>query len=55
MSTRYPSGRPREEEPPASPEFSRLFIIGFLVAALLGLLTGVVWVAWNLVGRQLEN
>ena len=55
MSTRYPSGRPREEESPASPEISRLLIMGFLIAALLGLLGGSVWIAWNLFWRQVAG
>ena len=29
-----------------------LLVIGFLIAALLGLLTGVVWVGWNLLSNQ---
>lgn len=48
MSRRWPAGRTHEEEQPASTDVSRLFVIGFLIAALLGLLTGVVWVGWNL-------
>ena len=30
----------------------RIFSVGFLIAALLGLLTGVAWVGWNLVKNQ---
>ncbi len=52
MSRRWPSGRTHEEEQPASPEVSRLLVLGFLIAALLGLLTGVVWVGWNLLRNQ---
>ena len=48
MSRRWRAGRTHEEEQPASTEVSRLLVIGFLIAALLGLLTGVVWVGWNL-------
>jgi hypothetical protein len=51
MSRRWPIERKREEDEPASPEVSRLLIMGFLIAALLGLATGVVWVAYNLVMR----
>ena len=40
MSRRWPSGRTHEEEQPASTELSRLLVMGFLIAALLGLLTG---------------
>ncbi len=35
----------------ASPEFTRLFLIAFLTAAGLGLLCGVIWVAWHLLAR----
>ena len=38
MSRRWPSGRTHEEEQPASTELSRLLVMGFLIAALLGLL-----------------
>jgi len=48
MSKRWPSGRAHEEEQPTSPEVSRLLVLGFLIAALLGLLTGAAWVGWNL-------
>ena len=53
MSKRWPYGRSHEEEQPASAEVSRLLVLGFLIAALLGLLTGVVWVGWNLLSTQL--
>ena len=53
MSKRWPYGRSHEEEQPASAEVSRLLVLGFLIAALLGLLTGVVWVGWNLLSKQL--
>jgi hypothetical protein len=51
MSRRWPTKRRQEEDEPASPEVSRLLVMGFLIAALLGLVTGVVWVAYNLVIR----
>jgi hypothetical protein len=37
------------EEQPASREVSRLLVLGFLIAALLGLVTGAAWIAWNLI------
>ena len=40
MSRRWPSGRTHDEEQPASAEVSRLLVMGFLIAALLGLLDG---------------
>lgn len=48
MARRRPLGRTHEEEQPASTPVSQLLVIGFLIAALLGLLIGVVWVSWNL-------
>jgi hypothetical protein len=47
MSRRLPSGRYREEEPPASAPMSRLLVMGFLAAAGLGLAAGVLWLLWN--------
>ena len=47
MSRRLPTGRYREEEPPASGPLSRLIVIGFLAAAGLGLIAGLIWLLWN--------
>ena len=52
MSRRWPSGRTHEEEQPASTELSRLLVLGFLIAALLGLLTAIVWMGWNLLSNR---
>ena len=52
MSKRWPYGRSHEEEQPASVEVSRLLVMGFLIAAVLGLFTGVIWVGWNLLKNQ---
>jgi uncharacterized protein involved in exopolysaccharide biosynthesis len=42
----------RKREPEAaSPNVSRVLIVGFLVAALLGLVAGIARVGWNLVTR----
>lgn len=49
MSRRWLSDRAHDEEPPASPAVSRLFVMGVLIAALLGLLTGVAWLGWHLI------
>lgn len=49
MSSRWLSGRAHDEESPASPAVSRLFVMGVLIAALLGLLTGVAWLGWHLI------
>ena len=51
MTYRYPRTPEQEEEETASPEATRLLVIAFLTAAILGLLCGVVWVAWHLLGR----
>ena len=49
MTRRCPDDRLREQVE-ASPEFTRLLFIGFGVAGLIGLVCGVVWVAWHLLG-----
>jgi hypothetical protein len=38
----------QDDEDAASPTFSRLMVIAFLVAVLLGVVTGSIWIAWNL-------
>ncbi len=48
MAIKLPLYRKEAEEEPVSPEISRLIILGFVVAALLGLATGTVWIIWNL-------
>ena len=52
MSRRWPTGRTHEVDEPASPELSRLLIMGFLVAAGLGLLTGLVWMGYEFLRAQ---
>jgi hypothetical protein len=47
MTRRFPDDRPREQVE-ASPEFTRLLFVGFGVAGLIGLVCGIVWVAYNL-------
>jgi hypothetical protein len=49
MSRRWPTGRTHEEDEPGSAAFSRVLVAGFLIAALLGLLSGLGWMAWRLV------
>ena len=49
MADRWSSVRRHHDEPSPSPTVSRLLVLGFVVAALLGLTTGVIWVGWNLV------
>jgi hypothetical protein len=53
LATRWSTTRKHDDEEPASPEVSRLLVIGFLIAGLLGLLTGLVWVGWNLLRNQI--
>ena len=53
MSTRWSTIRKHDNESPGSIDVSRLLVMGFLTAALLGLLTGVVWVGWNLLSDLL--
>ena len=48
MPRRLPSSRSYDDEQPASTEVSRLLVLGFLIAAVLGLLSGVGWIGWNL-------
>lgn len=55
MSRRWPSGRTHDEEQPASAGVSRLLVMGFLIAAILGLLIGVAWVGRNLVENWLAG
>jgi hypothetical protein len=37
-----------DEDDIASPEASRLLFLAFGIAALIGLVTGLIWVGWNL-------
>ena len=41
----------KRNDAPASASVSRVLVVGFLIAALLGLAAGVGWVGWNLVTR----
>ena len=41
-----------EEEEPASPELSRLLVMAFLIAAALGLLTGIGWMGYQFLQAQ---
>ena len=53
MSRRWPTGRTHEVDEPASPELSRLLIMGFLIAAVIGLLTGIGWIAYQFLRAQI--
>jgi hypothetical protein len=50
MARRLPLHRREEEEQPVSPDVGRLIVLGFVIAALLGLVIGAVWIIWNLFG-----
>ena len=39
--------RKRQQDYPASGTVSRSLVMGFLAAGLLGLIAGLIWLAWN--------
>jgi hypothetical protein len=43
--------RREERDEEASPELSRLIVMGFLIAGALGLLSGVIWMLWTWMAR----
>ena len=49
MAQRPPPGRINEDEQVASTDVSRLLVLGFVVAGVLGFLIGLGWVVWNLI------
>jgi hypothetical protein len=40
---------PRRHPQVGSPEFTRLLFVAFGIALLLGLVSGSIWIAWNLI------
>ena len=40
---------PRREEDVGSPHFTRLLFLAFGTALLLGLVSGAIWIGWNLI------
>jgi hypothetical protein len=48
MARRLPLHRREEEEQPVSPDVGRLIVLGFVIAAVLGVVIGAVWIVWNL-------
>ena len=48
MSRRY-GNDPRHDEDVASPGLTRLLLVAFGIALLLGLVSGSIWIAWNLI------
>jgi hypothetical protein len=43
---------PAPEQRVASPEFTRLLVVAFGIAASIGLVSGLVWLAWLFLTRQ---
>ena len=54
MSARWSTTR-KHGQPMGSVAVSRLIVMGFVVAALLGAGIGLVWVGWNLVKNWLAS
>ncbi len=52
MSTHWSTTRKHGAQPPASVTVSRLIVLVFVVAILLGATTGVIWIGWNLLRNQ---
>ena len=50
MPRRFPD-EPVRDQQVASPEFTRLLVVAFGVAASLGLVIGVVWLVWLFLTR----
>jgi uncharacterized protein involved in exopolysaccharide biosynthesis len=48
MARRLPLHRREEEEQPVSPDVGRLIVLGFVIAAFLGLVIGAMWIGWSL-------
>lgn len=53
MSPHWSTFRRHDEEPVASATMSRLIVLLFVVAILLGATTGLLWIGWNLLKRAL--
>jgi hypothetical protein len=47
------ANHPRRQQQEASPEFTRLLFVAVGIAMLLGLVSGLVWIAWNLIRLHL--
>jgi len=50
MPRRFPD-EPAREQRVASPEFTRLLVVAFGIAASIGLVCGLVWLVWLLLTR----
>ena len=51
MPRRFPD-EPVREQHVASPEFTWLLVVAFGIAACIGLVGGLAWLAWLLLTRQ---
>lgn len=51
MARRLINGRLREGDQPQGFEASRLIVLAYLIAILLAVSAGVLWISWHLLGR----
>ena len=49
MGRRLLLHRRQEEAQPVSADVGRLLVLGFVIAAFLGLAAGAAWITWNLI------
>jgi hypothetical protein len=47
------SNDPKRQQQVASPEFTRLLFVAFGIVLLLGLVSGSIWIGWNLIRLHL--
>jgi hypothetical protein len=50
--SRYTRRRPQG---PASPQVSRLLILAYVIAAVIGLVAGVIWLVWLSLGGRMPS
>ena len=55
MGNRFTTIRRHDGEPAPGLDLSRVIVIGFLIAAALGLMTGIGWMGCHLVRSQLGS
>jgi hypothetical protein len=51
MPRRFPD-EPKPDQRGASPQFTRLLLLAFGIAALVGLASGLIWLVWLLLTQQ---
>ena len=44
---------PHRQRPSGSPEFTRLLFVAFGIVLIIGLVSGSIWIAWNLIRLHL--